>query len=436
VCRYYWELITYRKVCITHWPLTIQSKDRGRSLSQGLAGGEPFKEMESLLRTNSSSSSSRKDCSISHKKNDSEDDNNNDANDRSGIVSGHNYGIVGSNIAVRDISSGRSLNAFAPFPGPASATAPDLPRIKSRTTLHSLLSPSTVSSTASRKGRSADADTSDGDVRRANISMPPSTINPSAISQPTDSRHPSVLAQRTAATTMDGPVERSTASSPVLSDSERMPVLTGAQENHSTASPRGSADMDLTARSPKSSGTGSDVDNHRLSISSIYSLGSTTYSGVGGSAAPSTAGSHPGSLKGYTERTILASAPALAAIGGNRADMSSTATTATDPVSVTTISTAQYPGLGTYSPHSLAPIGDTSQSPLVASSQASQTSQGSAATASRYSDPSLIGPSSRTNQTVRRSRSRTQRRISASTVASSASPNSERAAPSKERDCG
>jgi len=396
--------------------------------------------MDSLLPTNSSS----QDCSVRNGNaniNDENDDNDNTngANDRSGILSGHNYGIAGSIGAAHDIDTARSLDASAFLPGSASATVPAPvaapPRIKSRTTSHSLLSPSTVSSTASRKGRSADADTSDVDVGNASISMPASNINPSTIYTPTESRRPSVLSQKSAASTMDGAVERSTAGSPILSDSEGMQVLAGAQERHPTASPRGSADLDLTARSPKSSGTGSDVDNHRLSISSIYSLGSTTYSGVGGSAAPSTAGSHAGSVKGYTERAIPTSSPALATMGGNRGDMSSTATTAINPVSVTTISTAQYPDLGTYPPHSLAPRGDMNQSPLVVSSQASQTSQGSAPLASRNSEPSVIGPSARTTQTARRSRSRTQRRISASTVASSASPNSERAAPSKERDC-
>ena len=378
--------------------------------------------------------SSRGNCSVS---NNNWNDNSNGANEHSDIISGHNYGITGKNIATSNLDTGPALDASLPLSDSASATVPVQapPRIEPRTTSHSLFSPSTVSSAASRKGRSAEADTSNGDVGRASISMPQSATKPPAIYNPIESRRPSVWSQKGPASAMDGAIERSSAGSPVLSDFERMPVLAGTQESHASGSPRGSADLDRTTRSPKSSGTGSDVDNHRLSISSIYSLGSTTYSGVGGSAAPSTAGSHAGSVKGHTERAIPTSAPVLAAIGGNRADISSTATTATDLVSVTTISTAQYPGLGTYPPHSLAPRGDTNQGPLVTSSQASQSSQGSATTASRYGDPSVIGATSRTPHTARRSRSRTQRRISASTGASSASPNSERAAPSKERDC-
>lgn len=371
----------------------------------------------------------RGNCSVGTNNNneDTHKESNNGANEYSDILSGHNYGIAGNKSAARNLHTGRALNASDPLSDSASATVPAPPHIKSRNTSHSLLSPSTVSSTASRKGRSAEADTRDGDVARANISMPPSTTKPSAIYKSSQARRPSV--------TMDGAIERSTAGSPVLTDLERMPILAGAEESHGPGSPQRPANIDLTARSPKSSGTGSDVGNHRLSISSIYSLGSTTYNGVGGSAPPSIAGSQTGSVKGYTEKAIPTSATAFAAIGGSRADITSIATTATDPVSVTTISTAQYPGSGTYSPHSLAPRGDTNQGPLVAASQASQTSQGSATMVSRNSDPSVIGPSSRTTHTARRSRSRTQRRISASTVASSASPNSGSAAPSKERDC-
>lgn len=379
----------------------------------------------------------RGNCSVGTNNNneDTYQESNNGANENSDILSGHNYGIAGNKSAARNRHTGRALDASDPLSDSASATVPAAPHIKSRNTPHSLLSPSTVSSTASRKGRSAEADTRDGDVARANISMPPSTTKPSAIYKSSQARRPSALTQTSGASTMDGAIARSTAGSPVLTDSERMPILAGAEESHGPGSPQRPADIDLAARSPRSSGTGSDVENHRLSISSIYSLGSTTYNGVGGSAPPSTAGSQTGSVKGYTEKAIPTSAPAVAAIGGSRADITSIATTATDPVSVTTISTAQYPGLGTYSPHSLAPRGDTNQGPLVASSQASQTSQGSATMVSRNSDPLVIGPSSRTTHTARRSRSRTQRRISASTVASSASPNSGSAAPSKERDC-
>ncbi len=345
------------------------------------------------------------------------------ANQRSGILPGQSPGVSG-NIVSRSFSA----NSIGPAP----------PRIKSRTTSHSLLSPSIISSASSRKGRSTNSDTSDGDVGRASISMPPPATNNSAVYKPSVSRRRSIFSDKgglsETESTMNGTAENKPGGTPSSSDLERVGNTADAQESPVAGSPSILADHDNALLSSKSLVTSSDVEDKRLSISSLFSLGSTIYSGIGGSAAPSTAGSHPGSMKGYTERPMPASPPTFPVIGNNRVEISSIATTATDPVSVTTVSTSQYPGAGILPPHSLAPKDDTSQVPFHTSPQATQLYHGSAAASSRHSDPLVVGQSSRITQTARRSRSRTQRRISASTIASSASPNSERDGASKERD--
>ncbi|MCJ1351393.1 MAG: hypothetical protein MMC33_001377 [Icmadophila ericetorum] len=259
------------------------------------------------------------------------------------------------------------------------------PRLESRTASRSLLS-SSSSSSVSRKGRSVEAGLISNDINRASISMPPPASKPLRANM-AGSASADILAQKEP----DG-----TGALLMADDSEKTPNMSGAEGS----SPNPPLALPESALRPHKAGVGNqDDENNRLSFSSLFSMGSAIYGGPGGgiSSAQSTASSTAGSV-----RNVDNPAPATPSLspplGSNRAETVSSITTATDPVSITTLS------------HTSSPVSSTPRHSFSSQSNAPIREQGSA---------SATRPP---NQT-RRSRSRTQRRPSGSTAASSASPN-------------
>lgn len=200
-------------------------------------------------------------------------------------------------------------------------------------------------------------------------------------------------------------------STPVGTD--KTPNASGGQAPPAPAPYPSLALPDSAFRSSRAASNYSGSESHRLSNSSLYSTGSgvsvggytgSYIAGAGSSAAPSAPGSRAGSIKGgpldFVSNNATPLSPPLGSIKG---DASGKATTATDTTSVTTSSHSQLPGLGSSLPQTLSLKEQLDFDPPVAT-------QGTSV--------------SRPTATTRRSRSRTQhRRLSGSTVASSASPN-------------
>ncbi|KAL9036898.1 MAG: hypothetical protein Q9214_005935, partial [Letrouitia sp. 1 TL-2023] len=154
---------------------------------------------------------------------------------------------------------------------------------------------------------------------------------------------------------------------------------------------------------PPPSSTSADNEGNRLSFSSLYSLGSAIYNGATGghSAPPSIASSNAGSTKNaIADQNGVPLSPTKTSF---KNDLSSSVTTATDPVSVTANSHLQ------------------TQVPLNTSKDAAPKAGQPAAP---EPDTWGSGPLSKQPQAPRRSRSRTKRQPSGSTAPSStASPN-------------
>lgn len=224
---------------------------------------------------------------------------------------------------------------------PNSPTAPPTPRPipppRSRTSSssHSLLSSNLAPPVTSRKSRFADAGTTPATTDRASISMPPPSGKPptyksSASRQPLSGspmhlglgKEENVHGAKGAIRALDqsaGP-----------SDPDKMPDIQTlpASEPCSPLAP------DSTLKLPPVPAA-SDPDGNRLSLSSLYSLGSAIYNGAVGaqSAPPSAASSNAGSVKSGTfDPTAAPLSPTRTSI---RSDLSASVTTATDPVSVT-----------------------------------------------------------------------------------------------------
>ncbi|KAL8725240.1 MAG: hypothetical protein Q9166_007479 [cf. Caloplaca sp. 2 TL-2023] len=159
---------------------------------------------------------------------------------------------------------------------------------------------------------------------------------------------------------------------------------------------------DSTLKLPPSSAA-SDSEGNRLSLSSLYSLGSAIYNGTVGaqSAPPSVTSSNTGSVKsGAFDSTAAPLSPTRASI---RSDLSASVTTATDPVSVTA-------NAHTQTQVSLSTLKDSTTKPSSFPSARSE----------RWESE----PLPRQPLAPRRSRSRTKRQASGSTAPSStASPN-------------
>ncbi|MCJ1477013.1 hypothetical protein MMC13_005684 [Lambiella insularis] len=246
--------------------------------------------------------------------------------------------------------------------------------LNSRSNSHALLSSSSKSSNASRKARSSGSGVVEAFADRASMSMPP------PISK--------IPAGRKTSQTEESLAFGS-------EDVDKTPSLRGTGRQPSSCTPLTLPDSALR---PQASGDfPNEAEHNRLSFSSSVSLGSAVHSGT-----QSTTSSNAGSLKGPVldpTPTSLVPTSLSPSMGSTKFDASSIPTTATDPVSVTTASHAHQKG---------------------ALSPKPSTAHGSSNAAAKHLDS--WSTTSRPVPQTRRSRSRTQRRPSGSTAASSASP--------------
>lgn len=208
---------------------------------------------------------------------------------------------------------------------------------------HSLLNiSSSTASLNSRKSRFADFTGPTGSVGRASISMPPPLSKPpSTTLKPPASRRTSTVVAKIEGSgitaTMDEVTEAKgpNDSAVMIDDLERLPADSSCGPTSFDANL--SLHMNLTlpdtsVKSSTSSMLGGDVESNRLSFSSLYSLGSAIYSGAtGGSSVQSVASSNAPSVQG---QPLKGSVPISPSLGSAKVDASSSATTATDPVSV------------------------------------------------------------------------------------------------------
>ena len=209
----------------------------------------------------------------------------------------------------------------------------------SRTPSHSLL-PSAIASATSRKSRFAEVGTT-GAIGRASISMPPPMNKPSSTYKPSASRRPSAALVKDdelgSAIGMEGAMAfKASDETAVLEDAEKTPSLGGSLGNASeTYAPLTLPDS--TLKHTSASVSGSEGEGNRLSLSSLYSLGSAIYNGAtGGSSVQSIASSNAGSASSAAlEHSYVSPLPMSQALGPAKGEVLSSATTATDPVSVT-----------------------------------------------------------------------------------------------------
>ncbi|KAI9820372.1 MAG: hypothetical protein M1827_005996 [Pycnora praestabilis] len=290
-------------------------------------------------------------------------------------------------------------------------------RRKSRTASHTLSSATSTSLSTSRKGRFAEPDTSDGTSERASISMPPPTTKPLQNVRPAIPRQPS----RPLDSSMTEELNTKSIRDSVIEDAETTPNLSGVQGFRNPAPSPALSLPDSALRRATASPNNTDIDSNRLSLTSLYSIGSTILNNGAPSSVPSAASSTAGSVKGmssleaHAQGSPLVPSPRLSPGQGEAPGM---ATTATNSVSVTTSSMSTLPETGVPGSHHLVPK-DQLGPPQSLPTQNS---------ALNPPAESVLGGhrAQRPQQTTRRSRSRTQRRFSGSTAASSASPNSER----------
>ncbi|KAL8651507.1 MAG: hypothetical protein Q9210_003210 [Variospora velana] len=311
------------------------------------------------------------------------------------------------------------IEAFHPQVSPASAsfTRPT-PPLRSRTPSHTLLHSALNAPAGSRKSRFADAGTSEGKTGRASISMPPpankpSTYKPSPSRQFSGNLTMNLLAEKE---------QNSSSSTGGLKAADQSALIEDFESNVQTipaSEPCSPLPPDSILKPPTSS-TAIDSEGNRLSLSSLYSLGSALYNGTLGvqSAPASTASSNAGSVKsGIFDPSSVPLSPTRASF---RSDLSASVTTATDPVSVTANTHPQHQG--SYLPSfverlanasDLVPLNTTKDETLRLNALSASQSEG-------------LGGESLPRQPLapRRSRSRTKRQASGSTVPSStASPN-------------
>ncbi len=142
---------------------------------------------------------------------------------------------------------------------------------------------------------------------------------------------------------MEGLTEASASSdSAMLNDFEKLPSSFQYPPSSETHTPLHLGLPDSIVKLSTSSMPGADVEGNRLSFSSLYSVGSAIYSGAtGGSSVQSIASSNAGSIHGQPSKSSLPMSPTLGTAKGE----ASSATTATDPVSVTANSHSPHSGL-------------------------------------------------------------------------------------------
>ena len=222
-------------------------------------------------------------------------------------------------------------------------TGSSQPPRPSRTYSHSLLSNSSDPSVISRKGKFADSGTTSA-VGRASISMPPPIMKPSNHKPPISRQSTAILAASDSSIPHNGlekAFEGVIVTEPALTDESDKPKNLGSS--------RGKAASESCVRSFPSESTKATLaenDGHRLSFSSLYSLGSAVHSvTTGGSGAPSAPSSNAGSvMSGALDQHATATVSASSNLGSNKPEPSS-ATTATDPVSVIANSRSPHSGL-------------------------------------------------------------------------------------------
>ena len=210
-----------------------------------------------------------------------------------------------------------------------------------RQTSHSLLLNSPNSSSSNRKSRFADPGMVGGNVERASLSMPPPATRPSSIYRPAASRQPH------SQTNTFNVIENT--SGPAMG-------LDGCRDQ-ADSTPHEELPKAEIVPEPQSPSKVSDSSNlkppsvltkpgDRRSFTSLYSSGLPIYDKNSGmssgpqSAASSSAGSIKGANLDFQSPTSL-SPP----VGSSKADIVSSATTATDPISVTAISKSEHQGL-------------------------------------------------------------------------------------------
>lgn len=209
---------------------------------------------------------------------------------------------------------------------------------------HSLLPASQYAAVPSRKSRFADIGTVGGNIGRASISMPPPTTKPSSIYRPCTVRRPTVtqnaMENRDGSNSLDGATEEKAIGSG--NETEELKRTASAQSVLVSVpqSPSGFSDTGL-----RSAASTLDKPGDRLSFSSLYSIGSAIYNGATGitSAPQSTASSTAGSMRSLEHSTPTAT-PISPSLGSAKSEAASSATTATDPVSVIANSQASHQG--------------------------------------------------------------------------------------------
>lgn len=312
---------------------------------------------------------------------------------------------------------------------PAPPEIPQSPQTASGSAPHVLLCSSPSSAERKRKSRSVDADTSTSPVIRESTSISPafntaiaSRISPtyppaSPLSSVAVGHQPSLEA-----------IEPSGLPGKFVMPSERK---NGAENTLRFGGSEGNLESLASADQPpagrrlsKATRQGGDGEGNRLSFSSLLSYSSAIYSNAtGASDVPSVASSNAGSLKSGTGDPSGYRNGIMPQAKANKADLLSGATTATDPISVTTSSQTRQAGLtfedqqsrASSTPSSLT---GTMDPPRISGSNAQNVSVRNLEIRGSNSLPRLANP-----VPDRRSRSRTQRRPSGSTIASSASPN-------------
>lgn len=265
-----------------------------------------------------------------------------------------------SNVSCYDQPPSSTSSSSLPSPVRADFPKPSLPLPSwSRTASlshshsHSLLNISSSASLNSRKSRFADFAGPTGAVGRASISMPPSLSNPSSTTFKTSgSCRPSAVVARSEGSGITGTMDEVTEakgpndSAVMIDDLERLP----AEPSYGTPSSEANISLhmnlilpDAIVKSSTPSMPGGDIEANRLSFSSLYSLGSAIYSGAtGGSSVQSVASSNAPSVQGQPLKSSLPMSPSL---GSAKVEASSSATTATDPVSVIANSHSPHSGL-------------------------------------------------------------------------------------------
>ena len=241
------------------------------------------------------------------------------------------------NGTVNSDSQERAAEISGP-PSPTSATKPG-PSLASagRVPSHSLLSAPQNAALPNRKSRFADVGTIGGNIGRASISMPPPATKPSSIYRPSTVRRPTAM-QNTMEGGMDGieegKVSGDTSGMEDLEKTRSTTSLPGSQGASASEQHSPSAFSDSALKPPSSN---LNKPGDRLSFSSLYSLGSTLYSGAANlsSAPQSAASSTAGSIKsGISDQPTPIATPLSPSLGAGKGEAASLATTATDPVSV------------------------------------------------------------------------------------------------------